>query len=198
MFEIFLVWDEALFRWINTTWASGAGDAFFVFVTETKTMAVPYLLLIIGIVVAGKRKGLAAVLLLALVILCCDQFSSFVLKPLVGRVRPCTALEGVRLLVGCGGGKSFPSSHAVNNFGAAYLISAFFPRMRAPMYVLASAVALSRVYVGVHYPADVAAGALIGTGIAALLVLLYDVVQKRIPATPWMPARRTLTVPVAG
>jgi undecaprenyl-diphosphatase len=170
--------DVAVFRWINDGWANPVFDAFFPFITEPKCMAIPYALGLLAMLLFGKKKGFIALLLLAVVILCSDQLSSFVIKPLVGRLRPCAALEHVRLLVGCGGGKSFPSSHAVNNFAAAVLVSRFFPKAAPYLFATASLIALSRVYVGVHYPIDIFTGAALGTLVALTVLALYDLAKK--------------------
>ena len=57
---------------------------------------------------------------------------------------------------------AFPSGHASTSFACATVLGALEPRLRVPLYVLAALIALSRTYVGVHYPLDVAAGALLG------------------------------------
>jgi membrane-associated phospholipid phosphatase len=59
---------------------------------------------------------------------------------------------------------SFPSAHATTSFAAAQAFSAVVPA--APLYAVAGAFALSRPYLGVHYPSDVAVGALLGTAVA--------------------------------
>jgi decaprenylphosphoryl-5-phosphoribose phosphatase len=59
---------------------------------------------------------------------------------------------------------SFPSAHATTSFAAARAFSAVAPA--GPLYAVAGAFALSRPYLGVHYPSDVAAGALLGTAVA--------------------------------
>lgn len=158
--------DVALFRFGNETIANPAGDWFFPFITNLRNMIVPYVLLVIGLLVFGKKRGAVTMLLLIVTITLADQISSFVVKPLVGRVRPCHVLDHVRLLVGCGSGKSFTSSHATNNFALAVLVSHFFPVTRPWLLLFASLVAFSRVYVGVHYPSDILGGAVLGTLIA--------------------------------
>jgi undecaprenyl-diphosphatase len=65
---------------------------------------------------------------------------------------------------------SFPSGHAATSFACATVLSAFVPRLRVPFFVLATLIALSRVYNGLHYPTDVLAGALLGV-LTALLLL---------------------------
>jgi undecaprenyl-diphosphatase len=74
-------------------------------------------------------------------------------------------LEGLPALVSTPTSLSFPSAHASASFAAARAYSALLPG--APLYSAAAAMALSRVYLGVHYPSDIAAGAALGTVIGS-------------------------------
>ena len=91
------------------------------------------------------------------------------LKILVARPRPFVALTNVILLGPAEKSPSFPSSHAVTAFITASLLASRFKKY-VLFYLLASVVAFSRVYIGVHYPSDVLAGAVIGILIGWLLV----------------------------
>lgn len=166
--------DVALFRFGNETIANPVGDWFFPFITNFRNMIVPYALLVLALLIFGRKRGAITVLLLIVTITLADQISSFVVKPWVGRLRPCHVLDDVRLLVGCGSGKSFTSSHATNNFALAVLISHFYPVARPWLLLFASLVAFSRVYIGVHYPSDILGGALLGTFIALVVVFLWE------------------------
>jgi len=64
---------------------------------------------------------------------------------------------------------SFPSGHATTSFACATVLALALPRLRVPLVVLAAAVAWSRVYVGVHYPLDVLAGAALGVAIGMVV-----------------------------
>jgi decaprenylphosphoryl-5-phosphoribose phosphatase len=85
------------------------------------------------------------------------------IKLVVRRRRP--ILDGLPPLIGTPTGLSFPSAHASSSFAAARAYGQLVPA--GPLYAVAGAMALSRVYLGVHYPSDVAAGALLGTAIGS-------------------------------
>ena len=86
------------------------------------------------------------------------------IKLVVGRKRP--AVEDLPHLMVTPTGLSFPSSHASSSFAAARAYGGLIPS--PPLYAAAAAMALSRVYLGVHYPSDIAAGAGVGTAIGSL------------------------------
>lgn len=87
------------------------------------------------------------------------------LKVLVGRVRPCDALGWCAPLVPSPGGASFPSGHAAGSFAFAAFVALRAPRWALPAFVWAVLVAWSRCVLGVHYPSDVFAGALLGSAV---------------------------------
>jgi membrane-associated phospholipid phosphatase len=88
---------------------------------------------------------------------------NYAIKKVVRRPRP--QLAGLPPLSPVFSGLSFPSAHATTSFAAARAYAGLVP---APaLYAAASAFALSRPYLGVHYPSDVAAGAVLGTLFAA-------------------------------
>ena len=93
-------------------------------------------------------------------------------KALVGRERPPVADAGISALIHLPGDPSFPSGHAATAFAAAGVVALRYPALRLPLLGLAALIALSRVYLGVHYPLDVIAGAALGLAVAWAVVAL--------------------------
>jgi len=83
------------------------------------------------------------------------------------RVRPSFVVQGARALDIEGGG-SFPSGHSKNGFSAAVVLGSKWKSLRLPLYILACLIAVSRVYVGVHWPFDVIVGSVVGWVIGKL------------------------------
>jgi PAP2 superfamily len=93
---------------------------------------------------------------------------NYVVKLIVRRPRP--VLEGLPPLGGAPSALSFPSGHAASSFACATAMTRIAPEA-AILYVLAAAIAASRPYLGMHYPSDVIAGAVLGTGLGLLAPL---------------------------
>lgn len=93
--------------------------------------------------------------------------SSFALKYVFSRPRPERTDEHPRLAKEPSS-PSFPSGHAAASFAGAHALSSVRPALTAPSYALATAIAYSRIHLGVHYPVDVLAGAVVGEVVARL------------------------------
>ena len=171
MLDLLYKLDVAVFYFINHTLANPVFDKFFPFITEVKNWYIAYIILFLILIIKGGRIGRIAASGSLIMITASDQLSSFFIKHLVERIRPCNILPDVRVLVGATSSYSFPSSHAVNNFAAATYFYKVFPKYKWPLYIVAFLLAFSRPYVGVHYPSDIIAGAVIGIGIGYLFSL---------------------------
>ena len=109
---------------------------------------------------------------LTLIAVALADWTAMGIKALVDRERPSMEYADPKTLVPLPHDASFPSGHASTSFAAATMLSFAFPRLAPALFVLAAAVAFSRVYVGVHYPLDVIGGAALGILLATALRLL--------------------------
>jgi undecaprenyl-diphosphatase len=144
----------------------------------------------LGIVlaVALRRPGIAFAV--PTVVLLADLAASGT-KLATDRRRPEEALDGIDVLVTTPSTASFPSGHAATSFAAAIVLAVALPALAPAFLGLAALVGLSRLYVGVHFPLDVLAGAALGAAVATALLLLARTLRRsRQPRTPAQPTVR--------
>lgn len=177
--------DQALFLELNAR-HSPFWDAVMVLVSNKYVWFPFYLLLIILLVYLYRRRGALMVLALGASVGLADFVSSGILKPFFGRLRPChDELLGttVNVIDGCGGRFGFVSSHAANSFAIAVFVYLLLkPRQwvfKIALILWAALISYSRIYLGVHYPGDIMAGALIGILAAYLGYFIYQKVCAR-------------------
>ena len=120
---------------------------------------------------------------LLVLLLACDFVAdglSLALRQAIGRDRPPLVYPEPKALVAVPHTGAFPSGHASSAFACATVLAWASPRLRIPVFVLAAAIAWSRVYVGVHWPLDVLGGALLGVLVSiALLKLVANPPRSR-------------------
>ena len=140
-----------------------------------------WIVIALGLGAAYRRWG---VIWLTWIAVALADWSAMGVKALVDRPRPPERYAEPKTLVPVPHDASFPSGHAATSFAAATMLSFAFPRLAPALFVLAAAVAFSRVYVGVHYPLDVIGGAVLGVLVATALRLLVRVRRRSPRATP--------------
>ncbi|NTV99160.1 MAG: phosphatase PAP2 family protein [Chlorobiaceae bacterium] len=179
--------DAWLFQLINLRLVHPAADDLMVFLTKGNLSNHIFLLAILFIVIRKGKHSLPVLLLAIAAVGVADFTASGILKPLVQRVRPCFALDHVRLLVVQVRSYSFASSHAANSAAAATMTWIFFHRgpvierlFAWLMALYAILIAYSRVYAGVHYPGDILAGMVIGISSALLLYGVFSWMYKNL------------------
>jgi undecaprenyl-diphosphatase len=157
--------DRRLERWIvEHRWHPL--DDVFVWLTRIGSNGAVWLAIGLALALAWRRPRPFVLVLLA--VAAADLIATL-LKLAVGESRP----HEPHPLVAIPHSSAFPSGHAATAFAGATVLSALVPRFAPAFYVLAAAIAYSRLYVGVHWPLDVLAGAAIGV-VTALLLLAAD------------------------
>lgn len=148
-----LLWFQSLRQdWMTPFWKciTSLGNAGWFWI------ALALLLLCFG---STRRAGASALLALALGAL----MTNILIKPAFARIRPYEVIDGLILLVEKQRDFSFPSGHSCASFAAATALSKHLPRRAfICLLSLAALIAVSRLYVGAHYPSDVLGGILIG------------------------------------
>jgi undecaprenyl-diphosphatase len=173
MIEWLISVDKSLFRFLNSELANPIFDLVMPVVTDGLYLRILMAGIVVALLIFGRGYGRVTALMCIVTIVITDQVTDNVLKPWIGRIRPCHALAGVHQLVDCGGGLSFPSAHAANTFGQAAILATRYPRTAWIWYPFAALVSYSRIAVGVHYPLDVIGGAALGL-ISGLVVIVVS------------------------
>lgn len=130
--------------------------------------------LVLGLVAALFTRRPVLLLQVGLALLA-SHVAAAGLKAAVDRRRPPEQLPDIDPLVALPASGSFPSGHAATGFAAALVLSFALPRWAVAFFALASAIAFSHLYTGVHFPSDVLAGAVLGALVATALLLLARV-----------------------
>ena len=191
MISLLNSWDITLFHLINGQWHSYFLDWFMPFMTDLKNFRYVLPVLVVWVLLREKKAGIVFLVFIGLTLAITDPFSSRLLKEWLGRIRPCHVLEEVRLLTDCNTSYSFPSSHAVNIFAAAFFLSQPLKKLSPLFFGIAGIVGYSRIYIGIHYPLDVIGGATIGLLIAWPMRWLKDqVVARWIQPPEWKIAKK--------
>lgn len=177
--------DESILWWIADHLRTPVLTAFMTFYTQLGDAGLLFigaalLLLLFKSTRKGGASALAAMLLGMIV-------TNLTIKPLVSRARPWVVMEGFTALVAEHDPNSFPSGHSCAAFAFGVALCMALPQkwQKAAALVAAALMALSRLYVGVHFPSDVAAGALIG----ALCGLAGAWIVNRV--TEWYRSRKS-------
>ena len=179
MIDQIIQWDIYLFEVINH-WNEPVLNQIMPFLRH-KLFWIPLYLFIVSFVLFNfQKKGIWLIMFMVITIAISDHVSSQLLKKSVQRLRPCrteTIKREVKLLIHCGGGYSFPSSHATNHMALSLFIiwtlGKVVRKFRWLLLLWALLIGFGQIYVGVHFPVDVLFGFLLGGVIAFFMQRLF-------------------------
>jgi undecaprenyl-diphosphatase len=175
--DTILAWDRSLLLWLqqfnNTLW-----DFIMYWSTHKFTWIPLYVFLVYLIYRSQGKKVIYYLIAIAVMIFICDKTASAIFKPLFHRLRPCNDPvigSDVHIVYGyCSQSYSFFSSHAANSFGFAVILTPIFTdkRIIILLYGWAFFHSYTRIYLGQHFPTDILAGMIFGSGVGYLVYCL--------------------------
>lgn len=170
--------EIAILDWFQTL-HSPLLDSVMVFITHLGDVGWIWMVLIVGCLIFKETRTIGIVL--AVAFLCDVVLTNGILKPLVNRPRPFTVVEGMQLLIRTPHDASFPSGHTAMGFA---MVSALYSlkkwKSATVALVLASLIAISRLYLYVHYPTDILGGIIVGSLSGVLAYFLTKKYTRRI------------------
>jgi len=173
--------DYEIWYYVNTVWHNDVLDAIVPYFRNQYTWAPLYLFLLVFTLRNFGWRGLIWCLGFLLTFGLADHISAGMIKPYFHRLRPCNnpyLQQVVHIIVPCGSGYSFPSSHASNHFSLGVFAAITLGRLHKWIWwvalLWAFIVSYSQVYVGVHFPLDVTVGAILGTCIGIITGRMYN------------------------
>ena len=173
--------EAQILLWIQNTLRNPVLDAIMKFITSLGDGGILWIAAtaVLLIVPKTRKTGLLCLISLLLTFL----INNLALKNLVNRTRPYVAIEGLVPITKLPGDASFPSGHTAISFSVAMvMLLTMKKRWGIPAVILASLIAISRPYVGVHYPSDVLAGFIVSTLIAVCTVYTAKFIDKKLAA----------------
>ncbi|MFN8309067.1 MAG: phosphatase PAP2 family protein [Chitinophagales bacterium] len=167
--------DHSLYFLVNHMLANPVLDWLAPLIRNKNTWIPFYVVACIFLYKRNKKEALQLVLLTVVAVVFTDVISNN-LKHAFHRLRPCAVGEGRLLLKQCSNSFSFTSNHAANHFAIAVMVSLWFRQtaLTFALLVWAAVIAFSQVYVGLHYPADVTAGAALGVLVSSVVYVSFE------------------------
>lgn len=158
LFHILANLEFGILDFIQSHLRNGVLDFMMPLITKLGDGGILWISLTIILLLFRKTRKAGAAMAISLIM----GAVCLLLKPLIGRVRPCDVNPAVQLLISRPSDPSFPSGHTGSSFAAAFALFFGKNRLWIPAVILAALIGFTRLYLYVHYPSDVLAGALLG------------------------------------
>lgn len=178
MLDIIQTFDSSVLLWIQENFRNFILDPFMIAYTSLGNYSIIWLILAAVMIYFPKTRKAGILVLLAIVL--GYLINNFVLKDLIERPRPWIDISALEPLIYASNPNSFPSGHTC----IAFAVSGIICRTQSKSWALASIAAailmgFSRLYVGVHYPTDVIAGAIVGIIGSQIIWYIYTSANKK-------------------
>lgn len=161
--------DLIVFRSVNGLSGNSLLDFGFLALTQLgTTVAWVAITILLTVYYKEGRKRLAVLLIVTLI---ASELLVSTLKPSYQRSRPLEILNGVILPAGSSSGFSYPSGHALRSFAGSLMLLHLRKSVSYPLIAISGAVAISRIYLGLHYPSDVIGSLLLALALTQSIVL---------------------------
>lgn len=169
----FLSFDDSILLWIQNYLRTDFMNGFWIFITSLGNSGWFWIICGLLLLLFPKTKTLGFLTLFSMLIGL--LITNLCLKNFIARPRPYTQIPDLTILIPKPKDWSFPSGHTTASFAFAFAFYLGLPHKKysIPVFILASFIAFSRLYVGVHYPTDVLGGLVVGTLSAVLARNLY-------------------------
>jgi undecaprenyl-diphosphatase len=175
--------DLSILYFFNVTLSVPWLDSVMIYLTNLQHWMPVYILAFTFVIYKFKWKGVMMVVACLLLVGVADFITNKFIKEVIARPRPCSLIKDpsglyswVRTPDGPRLGFSFPSSHAVNNFAGVVFFILLFPKKRKLLwlFVPATIVSITRIYLSLHYPSDILGGMIIGAIFGWIFALIYQ------------------------
>lgn len=180
--------DLDILYFFNQTLSADWLDSVMIFLTNPRNWIPVYALASIFLVWKYKWRGVRIIIAVAVLVGITNTITNVFVKEWIGRPRPCaTNALGMPIIdwlrLPCGGrvGWSMPSSHAVNNFAVAMFFTLVIRKksLTITLFIAAFIVSSTRLFLGLHYPTDIVAGAAMGVAFGFVFAKLYCIIEER-------------------
>ena len=147
-------------------------DELMPLVTGMGNLGVVWIIMALILMLNRQYRLIGGIVILTLII--STIVGEGIIKNIVKRVRPCNLQSNLRLLITKPVSYSFPSGHTLSSFAVAGVLSVYFSQYKLIFMTIAFLIALSRIYLYVHYPTDVIAGIIIGMLCSKLVFIILQ------------------------
>ena len=173
-----MAFDGEILLWIQDNIRGPILDSVFKFITSLANGGILWIAIIAILIISKKYRYVGIVSAFSLII--CNLINTIIIKNIVQRTRPYEVVEGLNKIIDMDNSYSFPSGHTTVSFAVAIVIFMLMSKKYGiSAIILATTIAFSRLYVGVHYPTDVLYAAISSVIMAVITVIIFNKLKEK-------------------